>query len=149
MTCEIPKDFTINIYRNAEKFMTREKAKKLLPIIEAYAGGKTIQHFIAGDWHDIEDCDFSYEAENYRIKPRIKKVPMTYEDFLKIEEQIWIKYLAQNESSIVITISNNGFRFADVYNSIRFFTFIEAHERGFKWSTDRVNWRKFEKEVQE
>ena len=52
--------------------MTREEAKKLLPIIKAYAEGKTIEsRCIKGDtslWYDDEDPSFDGDFE-YRIKP--------------------------------------------------------------------------------
>ena len=62
--------------------MTRENAKKLLPIITAYAAGKTIEYYSqTGDtfsWIDISGegftADFSSEAERYRIKPTKKWV---------------------------------------------------------------------------
>ena len=39
--------------------MTREKAKQLLPIIQAYAEGKTIQlKGLDGTWSDLEDPNF-------------------------------------------------------------------------------------------
>lgn len=52
--------------------MTREEAKKLLPIIKAYAEGKTIEsRCIKGDtslWYDDKDPNFDDDFE-YRIKP--------------------------------------------------------------------------------
>lgn len=37
--------------------MDRERAKELLPIMQAYAEGKTIQYRVVGyeDWHDVDD----------------------------------------------------------------------------------------------
>lgn len=53
--------------------MTREDAKVLLPIIQAYAEGKTIQsRCIKGDtslWYDDEDPSFDDDFE-YRIKAK-------------------------------------------------------------------------------
>lgn len=50
--------------------MTREKAASLLPIIQAFAEGKTIQykHPLRG-WMDIEDAQFCHDVTDYRIKP--------------------------------------------------------------------------------
>lgn len=53
--------------------MTREEAKQLLPIIQAYAEGKTVQYFSAGGgrWIDCVDPLFSGDAD-YRIKTEPK-----------------------------------------------------------------------------
>jgi hypothetical protein len=54
--------------------VNREEARKLLPIIQAFAEGKTIQVLIIGrDWEDVAvdgfGSSFSFNPENYRIKP--------------------------------------------------------------------------------
>lgn len=55
--------------------MTREEAKELLPIIQAYAEGKTIQYFDKDlNWQDFDDHSFS-GCISYRIKPEPKYRP--------------------------------------------------------------------------
>lgn len=58
--------------------MTREEAKKMLPILVAFAEGKTIQsRCIKGDkslWYDDEVPSFDNDFE-YRIKPESKYRP--------------------------------------------------------------------------
>ena len=51
--------------------MTRENAKALLPTIEAYANGETIQFLARGKdiWEDLDHPSF-LAGENYRIKPK-------------------------------------------------------------------------------
>ena len=50
--------------------MNRERAKELLPIIEAYANGDTIQSRVIGcdQWIDNPDTNWPDDFE-YRIKP--------------------------------------------------------------------------------
>lgn len=66
--------------------MTKEEAKQLLPIIQAYAEGKTIQtRYSFGEnmeitWKDVEDPTFT-SAGYYRIKPE-----STYRPFADGEE---------------------------------------------------------------
>ena len=62
--------------------MKRTSAKELLPIIKAYAEGKTIQ-FFSNDkgWVDKEYLNFSEEPYLYRIKPEPK-----YRPFKSVEE---------------------------------------------------------------
>ena len=55
--------------------MTREKAKELLPVIQAYAEGKTIQtKRLDGTWVDFEpqiskDIGINFENGEHRVKP--------------------------------------------------------------------------------
>lgn len=54
--------------------MTPQKAKKLLPIIQAFAEGKTIQLKYPPDiWIDQTSCSFVHDSDRYRIKPEKKK----------------------------------------------------------------------------
>ena len=61
--------------------MNRQQAKEILPIIEAYAAGKTIQvkSIIDGLWYDYDNEDGislnSAESQRYRIKPESKYRP--------------------------------------------------------------------------
>lgn len=54
----------------ADQKMTPNQAKTLLPVITAFAEGKTIQSDLGG-WIDVDKTDFTFQfpAERYRIKP--------------------------------------------------------------------------------
>ena len=52
------------------KDMTREDAKKLLPIIEAYANGETVQIRKGDYWGENEYYTFAGSPNSYRIKPK-------------------------------------------------------------------------------
>ena len=56
--------------------MAREEAKELLPIIQAFAEGKTIQDKIEGltDWVDTDEINLEYEGQKikHRIKPKYR-----------------------------------------------------------------------------
>ena len=62
--------------------MTREEAKEMLPIIKAFAEGKTIQLFTNGIWEGAENPSFE-ELSRYRIKPEPKYRPF------KSQEECW------------------------------------------------------------
>lgn len=57
--------------------MTREKAKELLPVIQAFAEGKTIQGKIkgveGGNWYDLNGSELHFDADFYRIKPEPRR----------------------------------------------------------------------------
>lgn len=60
--------------------MTREQAKAMLPIIQAYAERKTIQYRnVEGEWKDIEKPSFNGNIK-YRIKPEPKYRPFKSRD---------------------------------------------------------------------
>lgn len=67
--------------------MNREKAKELLPIIQAYAEGKKLQYKVVGydDWHDVDDEDGINEGTRYeyRIKPSEK-----YNEIFKLKSML-------------------------------------------------------------
>ena len=67
--------------------MTREEAKQLLPIIQAFVAGKQIQDAIEGltDWVDTDEINLEYEGQ--KIKHRIKPEPK-YRPF-KTKEECW------------------------------------------------------------
>lgn len=67
--------------------MTREEAKELLPIIQAFAEGKMIQDKIEGltDWCDTDEINLQYEGQ--KIKHRIKPEPK-YRPF-RDKEECW------------------------------------------------------------
>lgn len=58
--------------------MTREEAKELLPVIQAFAEGKEIEYCGYGNgaiWLIAEDPDFNFLDYGYRIKPELKYRP--------------------------------------------------------------------------
>lgn len=69
------------------KAMTREEAKELLPIIQAFAEGKMIQDKIEGqtDWVDTDEINLEYNGQKikHRIKPEQKYRPF------KTQEECW------------------------------------------------------------
>ena len=71
--------------------MTREEAKELLPIIQAFVAGKQIQDAIEGltDWVDTDEINLEYEGQKikHRIKPEQK-----YRQF-KTKEECWNEML--------------------------------------------------------
>ena len=63
--------------------MTREEVKAKLPIIEAFAEGKTIQFYNGDEWADLDEATFSASPDKYRIKPEPKYRPF------KNQEECW------------------------------------------------------------
>ena len=67
--------------------MTREEAKEMLPIIQAWADGKIIQVREKGRWVELCIDDFTRSPDMYRIKPEPKYRPF------KTQEECWNEML--------------------------------------------------------
>ena len=55
--------------------MTREEAKQLLPIIQAFAEGKCVETKTGSGWINMENMSFAGKPKAYRIKPEKKYRP--------------------------------------------------------------------------
>lgn len=76
--------------------MTKEQAKALLPFIQAFSEGKTIQFKSNGKWVDLDSASFMLTPERYRIKPEPKYRPFKdaeecWQEMLKHQPFGWIK----------------------------------------------------------
>ena len=77
--------------------MDRNQAKRLLPIIKAFAEGKAIQlKTVNKGWQDIHSASFDSNPKNYRIKPEPKYRPFKnaeecWEEMQKHQPFGWVK----------------------------------------------------------
>lgn len=98
--------------------MTREEAKQLLPIIQAYAEGKTIEVKIGGYWNDLVDGpNLLCNAYECRVKPEPKYRPFeTQEECLeemhKHSDFGWVKY-KDSKSMYHIRVIGRGYILID------------------------------------
>ena len=85
--------------------MTREEAKELMPIIQAWAEGKPIEIYNNREWKDliIESANFDCEPSCYRIKPEPKYRPF------KTKEECWNEMLKHQPFGWVKKI-NGGYK---------------------------------------
>ena len=84
--------------------MTRKEIKELLPIMQAYAEGKTIQIKIYNnkwEWRDIDEPLFSKPSSMYRIKPE-----SIYRPF-KTKEECWNEMLRHQPFSYLVDGNSN------------------------------------------
>lgn len=111
--------------------MTREEAKKMLPILVAFAEGKAIEsRCVKGDkslWYDDEDPSFDDDFE-YRIKQEPKYRPFKdakecWAEMLKHQPFGWVKSQIGEVKSLIISIDNEGLVIGDRNNGVMgFFT---------------------------
>ena len=125
--------------------MTREEIKKMLPILQAFVDGKTIEsRCIKGDkslWYDDEDPSFDNDFE-YRIKPEPKYRPFKnaeecWEEMQKHQPFGWVNYngyrvnIAAVMGSAITFVNNKGYTlfFQQAFEGC---TFIDKQPFGIK-----------------
>ena len=81
--------------------MNRKEAKELMPIIQAFAEGKTIQYYDSlidiADWEDCENPNFENLTYKFRIKPEttyrpFKDAEECWKEMLKHKPFGWVKW---------------------------------------------------------
>ena len=90
--------------------MTREEAKELLPIIKAFADGKTIQF----RERDVEEPSFDGCLNEYRIKPEPKFRPF------KTKEECWDEMHKHPDFGWVKNKQNNSY--CKISRIVRYYT---------------------------
>ena len=113
--------------------MTREEAKELLPIIQAWAEGKNIQFLSDGEWHDINQADFTCYPDKYRIKPEPKYRPFKsqedcWQEMLKHQPFGWTKSIGGIEYSLITDV-NDDILYSE---AIKEFTFADGTPFGIE-----------------
>ena len=123
--------------------MNREQAKILLPIIQAFAEGKTIEFRNKSfkEWTEINNPSFDPTITNYRIKPEPKYRPFKdakecWQEMQKHQPFGWIK--ASHGKFLIIGFKNNVIAFGikdnwQDYNYIfKSYTFADGTPFGIK-----------------
>lgn len=88
--------------------MNREQAKELLPIIQAFAEGKTIQVREDIDWCYLgNETDFNLSPQRYRIKPEPKYRPFANADecWQEMQKHQPFGWLKDKEEGYKVTIT--------------------------------------------
>ena len=121
--------------------MNREQAKKLLPIIQAFAEGKTVQYKIEKEWIQTNVPSFNPYLWEYRIKPEPKYRPFKdavecWQEMQKHQPFGWIK--ASHGYFNVIGIMNDKINFGTNNNWLDYeymfnmYKFIDGTAFGIK-----------------
>ena len=127
--------------------MTREEIKKMLPILQAFADGKTIEsRYIKGDkslWYNDEDLSFDNDLE-YRIKPEPKYYPFAnveecWNEMKKHQPFGWVKDNKDGHYALVTSVLTDekevyidGISGLNLYTAINYYTFADGTPFGVK-----------------
>lgn len=99
--------------------MTREEAKKLLPIIQAFVEGKKIlvksKRLLdeKDNWLEVSDCSFNIEQLDYRINPEpkyrsFKNAEECWTEMQKHQPFGWVKDKKNEHHRVLITAVGDG-----------------------------------------
>ena len=114
--------------------ITRENAKKLLPIIKAYSEGKEIEFLnLEGKWKLLLDPNFDGEPFQYRIKSEpkyrpFKNVDECLEEIQKHQPIGWIK----NDKGAYFSLSFMDNKTTDFKYQFCKYEFIDGEPFGIK-----------------
>ena len=125
--------------------MVKESLKKILPVMQAFVEGKTIQRYDLkkDDWYDVApnaNIDFCYD---YRIKPESKYRPFKnqeecWQEMLKHQPFGWLRNIFTQRLFNIDTISYTTYNIRlnnsildgdDAFNS---YTFVDGTPFGIK-----------------
>lgn len=123
--------------------MNREQAKKLLPIIQAFAKGRPIEYQDSYEkWVESDIMAFDLSPENYRIKREPKYRPFAnaeecWQEMKKHEPFGWLKHKTDDVYSFISKIDKDCCYFAvNVYwgfdTLFKTKTFIDGTPFGIK-----------------
>lgn len=123
--------------------MNRQQAKELLPIIQAYAEGKTLEYRKGyGEWIETTNPSFSEYGTEYRVKSEpiyrpFKDKEECYNEMLKHQPFGWLKskrllynIISIDADGIIIhnSISSGGYSFKSAFS----LTFVDGTPFGIK-----------------
>ena len=116
--------------------MTREEAKQLLPIIQAFSEGKCIQTKTGSGWVNMENMSFSGKPKAYRIKPdpkyrQFKDAEECWKEMQKHHPFGWVKNqgLYKNIANVMIcsiTFADNEARDISYEQAFKNYTFADG-----------------------
>ena len=122
--------------------MNREQAKELLPIIQAFAEGKTVQYKTEKEWIQTNVPTFNPYLWEYRIKPEPKYRPFAnaeecWQEMKKHEPFGWVKYKTDDVYSFICKVEKDRCYFAvNVYwafdTILEKYTFADGTPFGIK-----------------
>ena len=125
--------------------MTKEEAKELLPIIQAYAEGEKIEMLdFKGRWVKMTNPDFTLSPENYRIKPEYRPFKTKEECWNEMHHHSYFGLLIRIDSdahvSIVKATSNaillNNVGLCTFKDAVKYYKFIDGTPFGIKLPTN-------------
>ena len=124
--------------------MTREEAKQLLPIIQAFAEGKCVETKTGSGWVNMENMSFAGKPKAYRIKPDPKYYPFAnveecWNEMKKHQPFGWVKDNKDGHYALVTSVLTDekevyidGISGLNLCTAINYYTFVDGTPFGIK-----------------
>ena len=117
--------------------MTKEQAKQMAEVLNAYAEGKPIEVLLDGEWGEVDLNEYSFdENESYRIKKEptyrpFKNAKECFEEMKKHQPFGWLKAknLEQYYSITIVHYVENCNRYYNLFSNC---TFADGQPFGIK-----------------
>lgn len=117
--------------------MNREQAKELLPIIQAFAEGKTVQTINEnGEWITCSCINFEFNSspKSYRIKSEpkyrpFKDVEECWQEMQKHQPFGWLKHKEEKENYHILKITDSRISMIDVCEEVTFYDYNETFKQ--------------------
>ena len=117
--------------------MTKEKAKQIAEVLNAYAEGKPIEVLLDGEWGEVDLNEYSFdERESYRIKKEptyrpFKNAKECFNEMKKHQPFGWLKAkdLEQYYSITIVHYVENCNRYYNLFSNC---TFADGQPFGIK-----------------
>ena len=114
--------------------MNRQRAKELLPIIQAFVEGKTVQYKIEGEWIQTNVPSFNPYLWEYRIKPEpefrpFKDAEECWQEMQKHQPFGWLKHKEEKENYLILKITDSRILMIDVCEEVTFFDYNETFKQ--------------------
>ena len=110
--------------------MTKEQAKHLAEVLNAYAEGKPIEVLLDSEWGEVDLNEYSFdENESYRIKktPKYRSFKNAKECFNEMQKHQPIGWLYWN--NVFGHIPEIGVGYVEFDSCV--YSFVEAFNKGF------------------
>ena len=118
--------------------MTKEQAKHLAEVLNAYAEGKPIEVLLDGEWGEVDLNEYSFDPENesYRIKkePTYRPFKNAKECFEEMKKHYPIGWMYWDNiwDNILVHITEIGVGYVEFDSCI--YSFVEAFNKGFTFA---------------
>ena len=113
--------------------MTKENAHLYLPLIQALAEGKTIEYGSGSIWGQVNEPEFIYPPQYYRIKPEPAMIPLGPED---VPPGSAIRKIGDTKWYLVVDGMKDGMNFGQVSWST-----YEALQKCFEIKRPGEDWK--------
>ena len=131
----------------------RNTIDEILTVVQAAKDGKQIQYWYSqyglraddGSWQDCAHAfAFDFADHIYRVKPGVKKVPLTQAD-IPLDRPVWISRESDADTDLVVCV-----RFDSIRTWYTRYSFHDLFVESYKISFDGgKTWQPCEKEVAE